>query len=141
MSITSTTKPWNPEIPQDKGSVGSYLSLKGGHENKGSDQVTLFEDQRSSAVSVAGKYREIEASKPATEIGSVKGAANEDGQVDEKGVGNGGANGEEDEIVYPGPLKLFILVFGIALSVFLISLDRTIITTVSLFSFLHYFTC
>lgn len=38
--------------------------------------------------------------------------------------------GEEDETRYPGPLALFVLVVGIAFSVFLISLDRTIITTV-----------
>lgn len=39
---------------------------------------------------------------------------------------------DEDENIYPKPLGLFILITGIALSVFLISLDRTIITTVSL---------
>jgi hypothetical protein len=41
------------------------------------------------------------------------------------------AEGDEDENNYPGPLALSILIIGIALSVFLISLDRTIITTVS----------
>lgn len=41
------------------------------------------------------------------------------------------AEDDEDENRYPGPLALFILITGIALSVFLISLDRTIITTVS----------
>lgn len=38
---------------------------------------------------------------------------------------------DEAENNYPGPLALFILITGIAPSVFLISLDRTIITTVS----------
>jgi hypothetical protein len=38
---------------------------------------------------------------------------------------------EEDDSIYPSLLGLFILISGIALSVFLISLDRTIITTVS----------
>lgn len=37
---------------------------------------------------------------------------------------------EEEEVKYPAPLPLFILILGICLSVFLISLDRTIITTV-----------
>ena len=37
----------------------------------------------------------------------------------------------KDDNVYPSPLGLVILIAGIALSVFLISLDRTIITTVS----------
>jgi hypothetical protein len=37
---------------------------------------------------------------------------------------------DSEDLVYPKPLGLFILITGIALSVFLISLDRTIITTV-----------
>ena len=37
----------------------------------------------------------------------------------------------EDPQEYPGPLTLFILTFGICLSVFLVSLDRTIVATVS----------
>ncbi|TVY38480.1 Efflux pump, partial [Lachnellula occidentalis] len=40
----------------------------------------------------------------------------------------GGKTGEDD-MVYPKPLALSFLIIGIALSVFLISLDRTIITT------------
>ena len=38
----------------------------------------------------------------------------------------------EDPHEYPGPLALAILTFGICLSVFLVSLDRTIVATVSL---------
>lgn len=36
----------------------------------------------------------------------------------------------EDAHEYPGPLALFLLTFGICLSVFLVSLDRTIVATV-----------
>jgi hypothetical protein len=43
----------------------------------------------------------------------------------------GNESGEEDELQYPGTFGVICLIFGIALSVFLISLDRTIITTVS----------
>jgi len=39
--------------------------------------------------------------------------------------------GEEDESIYPNSLELGFLILGLCLSVFLISLDRTIITTVS----------
>lgn len=37
---------------------------------------------------------------------------------------------QEDESVYPGPIALTILLISICLQVFLVSLDRTIITTV-----------
>lgn len=50
----------------------------------------------------------------------------EDKVLDKDGTGE-----EVDETKYPRSLALFILITGIALSVFLISLDRTIITTVS----------
>jgi len=55
----------------------------------------------------------------------------ENGCLNTKVVENPGEEKEEDENVFPGPLPLSILIIGIALSVFLISLDRTIITTVS----------
>lgn len=38
----------------------------------------------------------------------------------------------EDPYEYPGPLALFFLTVGICLSVFLVSLDRTIVATVSI---------
>lgn len=38
----------------------------------------------------------------------------------------------EDPLEYPGPLALTILTIGICLSVFLVSLDRTIVATVSI---------
>lgn len=123
MSITSSTKPWSPETG---GRESASLGV-------GSDQTTLFSDARSSLVSSgvnAGKYKEIEISQSGTE-----GSGSEELSLGEcNGSGNGGEGREgreEEEIIYPGPLKLFILVVGIALSVFLISLDRTIITTVS----------
>jgi hypothetical protein len=37
---------------------------------------------------------------------------------------------EEEEKVYPRPLATTLIIIGLCLSVFLISLDRTIITTV-----------
>jgi hypothetical protein len=45
-----------------------------------------------------------------------------------------GGRGEGEENVYPGPLALALIILGLCLSVFLISLDRTIITTVSVLS-------
>lgn len=41
-----------------------------------------------------------------------------------------GTTTAEDDIIYPGPLPLAILLISICLVVFLVSLDRTIITTV-----------
>lgn len=45
---------------------------------------------------------------------------------------------DADGNIYPGTFGLTILVIGLCLSVFLISLDRTIITTVSLASLLNF---
>ena len=39
----------------------------------------------------------------------------------------------EDPHEYPGPLALTLLTIGICLSVFLVSLDRTIVATASIF--------
>jgi hypothetical protein len=140
LSITRSTKQWNPETTEGRetGSLNSYPSLRQRHESmgsvaNGSDAVTLFSDPRSSLISAkAAKYKEIETSQSIAKMGNSKGIKN-GGLSESEGKGKeGGGSGEgEDEVVYPGPLKLFILVAGIALSVFLISLDRTIITTVS----------
>jgi len=86
----------------------------------GSDETTLFSDARGSVVESAvnweaRRWKEIEAPVTPPEVEEIKEVAKE----------------EEDEVNYPGPLGLFILITGIALSIFLISLDRTIITTVS----------
>ncbi|KUJ13537.1 MFS general substrate transporter [Mollisia scopiformis] len=136
LSITRSTKQWDPEI-KETGSVADYPSLKQYHESigsgiYGSDQTTLFSDPRSSLMSASGagavpKYKEIEISHPIAEGASSKVSTSEGSSQhvlpDEK------EGAEEEETVYPGPLGLFILITGIALSVFLISLDRTIITT------------
>ena len=45
-------------------------------------------------------------------------------------LGEAAGPSEEDETEYPGPLALALIIVGICLSVFIISLDRNIITTV-----------
>lgn len=125
LSITSTTKPFEPNVKEEsdlkaipewrghRSSVGA-----GSNQAFGSDDITLYSDVRTSQWS----DKKAETSGPGT---SKKGNNQEERPLAQEHVGE-----EEDETNYPGPLGLFILITGIALSVFLISLDRTIITTV-----------
>jgi len=97
--------------------VSSYAEKAKLESLVGSDETTIA-DARGSVVSsanVEGRWKEIEPVTPPGEE-----AKNQPREEDGEG-----------EVNYPGPLGLFILITGIALSVFLISLDRTIITTVS----------
>ncbi|KAI1615529.1 DNA repair protein RAD50 [Exophiala viscosa] len=48
---------------------------------------------------------------------------------DRKALGEAAGPSDDDPTVYPGPLSLALIVTGICLSVFIISLDRVIITT------------
>jgi hypothetical protein len=112
LSITSKTKVWEPGHSQ-RDSLRSEITQQTG-------SATLRNSWGSRSVgSWSGKDK---AQESANIIG-------ENGKNEEQPQQ---ANVEEDETVYPGPLPLSILVIGIALSVFLISLDRTIITTVRL---------
>jgi hypothetical protein len=47
-------------------------------------------------------------------------------------LGEAAGRSEEDTAEYPGPLALSLIILGICLAVFTISLDRNVITTVSL---------
>lgn len=105
----------------------------------GSESATLWSENRSSVLSAGNanlsKYKEIEIPREATpgisKAGDCDGSGGGGVEGEEVNVGAGEEGKvEEDEVKYPGPLGLFILITGIALSVFLISLDRTIITTV-----------
>jgi hypothetical protein len=133
-SITRSTKEWDPNAPSQSGSMSSYPGYKGrnplnesmsmsGSAKYGSENTTLYSYPRSSVVdeSTIGKYKEIEVGGPKLE---------EDVSGKEPKVEEEPNNQYDDGNIYPGPLGLFLLVTGIALSVFLISLDRTIITTV-----------
>jgi hypothetical protein len=93
----------------------------------GSEDTTLYSYPRSSVVdeSTVAKYKEIKIGGPKLE---------EDASGKEPKVEEEPHIQHEDGNIYPGPLGLFLLVTGIALSVFLISLDRTIITTVRISS-------
>jgi hypothetical protein len=134
-SITKSTKEWNPEAPSEYGSMSSYPGHRGknplneimsisGSAKYGSESTTLYSYPRSSVVdeSTVGKYKEIEIDAPKLEeVGGLEKETKAEEELN---------NQHEDGNIYPGPLGLFLLVTGIALSVFLISLDRTIITTV-----------
>lgn len=124
MSITSTTKPWNPEmLEKDRGSVTTLLS-----DPRGTPMI---------GGSHQGRHEDFGVPEGTVEAGSKNNLVDEASQTNRDTDPKGNLDGNDgDEIVYPGPLKLSILVIGIALSVFLISLDRTIITTVSISSLL-----
>jgi len=137
--ITRSTKEWDPEAPSQSGSMSSYAGYRGknplneslsmsGSAKYGSEDTTLYSYPRGSVVdeSHVGKYKEIEIGAP--KLKEVGGLEKETKAEEEPN------NQPEDGNIYPGPLGLFLLVTGIALSVFLISLDRTIITTVRISS-------
>jgi hypothetical protein len=147
LAITKNTKFYDPEAKEaevdgfqehgrGKGSVNASLSSYRKHGKLGSvdgsavyasDETTLFSNPRCSVVDYAvgggsqefRRYKEIDVEVPRSKAEE----GGNEGEVERKE--------EDDENTYPGPLGLFILITGIALSVFLISLDRTIITTVS----------
>jgi hypothetical protein len=153
LSLTKNTKFYDPEAKQagaygfeghgtGKGRINGSLSSTyqkhrklgsvSGSANYASDETTLFSDPRSSVADYAvggsesqefRSYKEIEIGVPPAKPQE----GENEGEVEKE-------EGEEGENNYPGPLGLFILITGIALSVFLISLDRTIITTVSDFT-------
>lgn len=79
-----------------------------------SDGTTLFEDRRRESLPTKEK---VDEEVPAAVLENLVPSEKKD---------------EEDETVYPGPLGLIFLSLGLMLCVFLISLDRTIITPVSL---------
>ncbi|KAH7357258.1 major facilitator superfamily domain-containing protein, partial [Rhexocercosporidium sp. MPI-PUGE-AT-0058] len=87
LSITNTTKPFEPDLKEDSTLLMAHTEVTRG--NDGRKTIDQGEQKAAAAITVD----------------------------------------EEDETNYPGPFGLFILITGIALSVFLISLDRTIITT------------
>lgn len=133
-SFSRTTKPF---IPEDREADSVFSSAKDWKRNRtsvgtgshllGSDDVTLCSNTtgRTKGTGLCAKCKQAEVDeRPPPEL-----------PVDEPSqetlVGEEVKTEEEDETKYPGPLGLFILITGIALSIFLISLDRTIITTVS----------
>ena len=117
LSITRSTKEWDPIVAHaPKSSISSFP----GHSKRFSAADQSFVTQ--SAVS--------------TQVYSETPLVPEDHrQVSEERLesqeqGKKAGEQEDDENIYPGPLPLTILIIGLCLSVFLISLDRTIITTV-----------
>ncbi|CZT04291.1 related to major facilitator (MFS1) transporter [Rhynchosporium agropyri] len=124
LGFASTTKPYEPEketsrmktIPEWKGHRANTSSGLG-NEAFGRDHTALIPEVPPSRQSYKSLVVRGDGEEPKTDEGdAVEAAATLTGEKD-------------DETKYPGPLGLFILITGIALSVFLISLDRTIITT------------
>lgn len=111
VKYASTTRVWDP-IAANPERTGSGIS---GHQTFASSA------ERNSTIYGSGSENATLFSRP------------DSSPVD--GCEMGGKDKEEEtdanEVIYPEHLKLCILITGIALSVFLISLDRTIITTVS----------
>ena len=111
---------------------------------------TTFDDQRRGETRGLGNASSTKVSEPVLQRQSVMSVGTGTTLRDSRGSGSllgpelekkpenevPNANvteNKEDEPVYPGPLALTLLVTGIALNLFLNSLDRTIITTVSTF--------
>ena len=117
VSITRSTKQWDPIIAHAPKSSVSSLQ---GHS------------KRLSAVGSTADQSFVTKSAVSTQIYSDTPLAPEDHtQKTAERLEGKNETGEDDDIVYPEPFPLTILIIGLCLSVFLISLDRTIITTVS----------
>lgn len=119
LSITRSTKEWNPIVAQ--GPKSSSVSSFQGHSKRLShlsvaDQSFVTQSGVSTQIHSDTLLAREDHRQEATE------GLEDKNQIEEKG----------DVNVYPGPLPLTILIIGLCLSVFLISLDRTIITTVYL---------
>lgn len=126
LSITRNTRHYDP-LAKETGSLASCkkdgkVASVHGSAVYASDETTLVSDPRESSVvdyaAGSGEFR------PYAVIEAPNTSQDEEVKSELEG-------GEEEETNYPGPLGLSVLITGIALSVFLISLDRTIITTVS----------
>lgn len=122
-----------------KWDFGNQTSITGPSSRPGTGKSrhgSLTQQQhRAAAESALGRKMEIPgAGLAAGESGALGGDEETRKLAEEKDVGMIEED-DKDENIYPKPLGLFLLVTGIALSVFLISLDRTIITTVSLTKF------
>ena len=112
LSITRATKEWDPIVAHaPKSSISSF---------QGYSKRLSAADQ--SFVTQSGVSTQIYSETPL--------AVEDHRQASAERLESQDAQEEGDEIVYPGPLPLTILIIGLCLSVFLISLDRTIITTV-----------
>jgi hypothetical protein len=119
LAITRNTREYDPSSPAPPRPVsfaGPYSSMTSSrHFKRLSDARSNASTQVfSEAPLVKDHEREAEFEK-----------------MEELSLGADGDGVEEEEIEYPGPLALSFLIIGLCLSVFLISLDRTIITTVS----------
>lgn len=112
LSITRSTKEWDPIVAHaPKSSVSSIQ----GHSKRLSAADQSF-------VTQSGVSAQVYSETPLD--------VEDHRQESAERLESQEAKEEGDEIVYPGALPLAILIIGLCLSVFLISLDRTIITTV-----------
>ena len=104
--------------PESAAKRNSHIRTESGKASVG-DGTTIFEHHRSASLTKEEIEKEfVDGVSPSAAKGNAIAAA-------------AGAE-EEDETNYPGPLGLLFLSLGLMLCVFLISLDRTIITPVSL---------
>ena len=118
LSITRSTKEWDPIVARSPTGPpkSSLLSLQG--------HSKTFSTGDQSITTQSGVGTQIQSDAPLVSDDSRPYSA---GTIE----GINKVEEEKDENVYPGPLPLAFLIIGLCLSVFLISLDRTIITTVS----------
>jgi hypothetical protein len=135
LSITRNTREYDPDTPHE-GKIStlrnvnhsrdqSFVSSSVNGAGFMSDDATLFSDPRNSIIASTMNEESLDSLK--------KKEALEIEERDRAPPAAQESKAEEDDNVHPGPLGLSMLIIGIALSVFLISVDRTIITTVSAF--------
>ncbi|KAK4943703.1 hypothetical protein LTR10_016800 [Elasticomyces elasticus] len=114
-----------PEVV-DNGSRSSLIKEK----------TNLWSDQESRAVRFNPWEQRIEPERRLSTVSEFSGFESHpavrplEKREDRKALGEAaGPDSEDDPTVYPGPVSLALIVTGICLSVFIISLDRVIITT------------
>lgn len=129
-NISHTTKNWNPFATEAVGKNKDVERMNIRNSGTSATEATISTDTASESGNTT-LYERPESSALDREMR----ALTQDETTTAMGRSEGSMESKEEnerEVSYPEPLGLFILIMGIALSVFLISLDRTIITTVSL---------
>ncbi|KAL2072957.1 hypothetical protein VTL71DRAFT_10281 [Oculimacula yallundae] len=137
LGFAKTTKPFEPEIKEESKHIPISIPEWKGHAHTPSTATGTATHRPSTGTGTASQayasddttlFSEIPASRHSDKHGDIGDAGGKTADGGNEAAAKE-AGEEDDETKYPGPLGLFILITGIALSVFLISLDRTIITT------------
>jgi len=133
LPITRNTREWDPgsSHARPSASASSYSDARARQSS-----YSTARSGESSQSYYSGEDKDAESVEEVRPEGEKEKEAEEANKAETGGEGEGGEENESEteneEPIYPGPWALTFLLIGLCLSIFLISLDRTIITTVSI---------